>query len=69
MSEKKFSGYKTTKTIFLFWFQRKIYDEKLLAFIESLLPELTRKAQNYSLLGKKGLILILIYLNIYLILI
>ncbi|CAF3955463.1 unnamed protein product, partial [Rotaria sordida] len=34
-------------------YKRKIHDEKLIATIESLLPELTRKAQNYSQLRKK----------------
>ncbi|CAF1393388.1 unnamed protein product [Rotaria sordida] len=34
-------------------YHRKIYDEKLHINIESLLPELTRRAQHYSQLGKK----------------
>ncbi len=43
------------KLIILFFFviQRKISDEKLIIVIESLLPDLTRKAQSYSQLGKK----------------
>lgn len=53
-NEKLFSIEKQNKQIS---FQRKIHEEKLLALIEELLPELTRKAQNYSSLGKKGLIL------------
>ncbi|CAM2712242.1 unnamed protein product [Rotaria socialis] len=35
-------------------FKRKIYEEKLPNCIESLLPELTRRSQSYTQLGKKG---------------
>ncbi|CAF5217048.1 unnamed protein product [Rotaria magnacalcarata] len=34
-------------------YKRKIHDEKIIATIEGLLPELTRKAQNYGQLRKK----------------
>jgi hypothetical protein len=39
-----------------------MHDDKLLVNIESLLPELNRKAHSYSQLGNKGLISI--YTNI-----
>ena len=35
-------------------FQQHIYDEKLLANVETLLPELTRRAQGYHQLRRKG---------------
>ena len=42
------------KNFFFHFFKKKIHEEKLLNTIESLLPELTRRAQNYNQLSKKG---------------
>jgi hypothetical protein len=66
-TEKLFNEFKVCKEIeekedfLIYFFQKRIHDEKLIALIESLIPELTRKAQNYSQLKKKGKT---VYLNI-----